>query len=348
MKYTYSDEVRPSRRGMYRGIPRGYRRITALLISAALLLSACSGLPKERDLSYTDTMFDTVISVRILDASDSQVLNGCKNLCQKYDSLLSTTVEGSDIYRINNAGGAPVEVSDETITLIKKGIYYSKMSDGAFDITIAPVSRLWDFTGEAASVPAPENIAEAASHVNYETIIIRDNTVTLSDPAAGIDLGAIAKGYIADRLKDYLTEQGIRHALINLGGNVLAMGGKLDGSDYNIAIQKPFAESGEPITSVKISDKSVVTSGIYQRYFKADGTIYHHILDPNTGYPCENSLYSVTIITDSSLTADALSTTCFLLGYENGMKLVNQLDNVDAIFITTDNQLHYSENFLNK
>ena len=183
--------------------------------------------------------------------------------------------------------------------------------------------------------------------MNYENIIIRDNTVKLADPQAGIDLGAIAKGYIADRIKDYLEEEGVRHAMINLGGNVLAMGSKLDGSDYNIGIQKPFDETGEPITSVKISDKSVVTSGIYQRYFKADGKIYHHILDPNTGYPCENNLYSVTILTDSSLTADALSTTCFLLGYDRGMKLINQLDNVDAVFITNDNQIHYSKNFQN-
>ena len=137
----------------------------------------------------------------------------------------------------------------------------------------------------------------------------------------------------------------MKHALINLGGNVLALGTKLDGSDYNIGIQKPFDESGEPITSVKISDQSVVTSGIYQRYFQQDGKLYHHILDPKTGYPCENSLYSVSIITDSSLTADALSTTCFLLGYEKGMELINQLDDTDAIFITNDNEIHYSDNF---
>ena len=137
----------------------------------------------------------------------------------------------------------------------------------------------------------------------------------------------------------------MKHALINLGGNVLALGTKLDGSDYNIGIQKPFDESGNPVTSVRISDQSVVTSGIYQRYFKKDGTIYHHILDPATGYPCKNNLYSVTIITDSSLTADALSTTCFLLGYDRGMKLIDQLDNVDAVFITDDNEIHYSSNF---
>ena len=324
-----------------------YKRLTALLSASILLLSGCSGLPRERSQTYTDTLFDTVISVQIFDSVDEDVLEGCEKLCKKYDSMFSNKIEDSEISRINSAGGNPVEVSKETIKLIKKGIYYSEMSDGAFDITIAPVSSLWDFKAETPSVPSPEAIAEAVSHVNYENIIIRDNTVKLADPQAGIDLGAIAKGYIADRIKDYLEEEGVRHAMINLGGNVLAMGSKLDGSDYNIGIQEPFDETGEPITSVKISDKSVVTSGIYQRYFKADGKIYHHILDPNTGYPCENNLYSVTILTDSSLTADALSTTCFLLGYDRGMKLINQLDNVDAVFITNDNQIHYSKNFQN-
>lgn len=324
-----------------------YKRLTALLSASILLLSGCSGLPRERSQTYTDTLFDTVISVQIFDSVDEDVLKGCEKLCKKYDSMFSNKIEDSEISRINSAGGNPVEVSKETIKLIKKGIYYSEMSDGAFDITIAPVSNLWDFKAETPLVPSPEAIAEAVSHVNYENIIIRDNTVKLTDPHAGIDLGAIAKGYIADRIKDYLEDEGVRHAMINLGGNVLAMDSKLDGSDYNIGIQKPFDETGEPITSVKISDKSVVTSGIYQRYFKADGKIYHHILDPNTGYPCENNLYSVTILTDSSLTADALSTTCFLLGYDRGMKLINQLDNVDAVFITNDNQIHYSKNFQN-
>ena len=251
-----------------------------MLSASILLLSGCSGLPRERSQTYTDTLFDTVISVQIFDSVDEDVLKGCEKLCKKYDSMFSNKIEDSEISRINSAGGNPVEVSKETIKLIKKGIYYSEMSDGAFDITIAPVSSLWDFKAETPSVPSPEAIAEAVSHVNYENIIIRDNTVKLADPQAGIDLGAIAKGYIADRIKDYLEEEGVRHAMINLGGNVLAMGSKLDGSDYNIGIQKPFDETGEPITSVKISDKSVVTSGIYQRYFKADGKIYHHILDP--------------------------------------------------------------------
>ena len=222
------------------------------------------------------------------------------------------------------------------------------MSNGAFDITIGSISSLWDFKAESPSIPDAAAIADDVSHVNYKNIMIQDNTVRLLDPYAKLDVGAVAKGYIADRLRDYLEEEGIDHAMIDLGGNIIAMGSKLDGSDYNIGIQKPFDENGTPITSVKLSDKSIVTSGVYQRYFEQDGKIYHHILDPATGYPCENNLYSVTIITDSSLTADALSTTCFLLGYEKGMNLINQLNNVDAVFITNDNQIHYSKNFQHK
>lgn len=186
----------------------------------------------------------------------------------------------------------------------------------------------------------------AVSHIGYKNIIIEENTVRLLDPYTLIDVGAIAKGYIADRIRDYLKENDVKHAVIDLGGNILVLGTKTDGSKYNIGIQKPFDETGNPITSVKIENQSVVTTGIYQRYFEIDGKIYHHVLNPHTGFPCENNLYSVTIITDSSLTADALSTVCYLLGYEKGMKLVNQLDNVDAIFITNDEVLHYSDNFL--
>lgn len=325
-----------------------YKRITALMAAAALLLSGCSNLTGKRDLTYTDTLFDTVISVKILDAADEDLIKGCEKLCKEYDEKFSRTNENSEIYKINHAKGAAVEVSQDTITLIKKGIYYSEMSRGAFDITIGSASTLWDFTSGEHKIPSKKKIASATNHINYRNIILRENTVMLSDPKAAIDVGAIAKGYIADRLKDYLQDNGVRHAIIDLGGNILTIGSKADGSDYNIGIQKPFDDNGEPITSVKVSDKSVVTTGIYQRYFEKDGKLYHHILDPSTGYPCKNSLYSVTIITNSSLTADALSTTCYLLGYEEGMKLVNQLDNVDAVFITDDNEIHYSDNFQKK
>ena len=142
-----------------------------------------------------------------------------------------------------------------------------------------------------------------------------------------------------------MEDEGIRHALINLGGNVLGIGGKPGNTDFNIGIQKPFDEAGSAITSVKISDESVVTSGVYQRYFKVGDKLYHHILDSSTGYPAKSSLLSVTIVSDSSAQADALSTICFIKGYQGGMRLINNMDNVEALFITDDYELHYSNGF---
>ena len=309
------------------------------------LLTGCSKSGTSQSLTYTDSLFDTVISVQIYDSDDESLIDNCKEICTKYDNMFSNTKENSEISKINNAKGQTVEVSDDTISLLKTAIHYGDISNGTFDVTISPVSSLWDFQAEDPKVPDDADIQSALTHVNYKNIQINGNQVSLADPDAAIDLGGIAKGYIADQLKDYLKSEGIKHAMINLGGNVLAIGKKPDGSDYNIGIQKPFDSTGDPITSVKIADQSVVTSGDYQRYFKKDGKIYHHILNTSTGYPYDNGLSSVTIVTDSSVNADALSTTCFALGLNDGMKLVNSTDNVEAVFITSDNKLHYSNNF---
>lgn len=323
-----------------------HKKLTAFLCAVSVLLSGCSGyLPDEEELTYTDTLFDTVISVRVLDPADQEIMDGCKELCQYYDTLFSRTDKNGEIYKINHAKGKAVEVSEDTISLIKAGLYYCDMSNGLFDITIGPVSRLWDFKAEKPSIPSSQSISKAVRHVDYKNVVIDGSTVKLEDPKAALDVGAIAKGYIADRIKDYLKENGIKHAIINLGGNILTLGTKTDGSKYNIGIQRPFDEAGSPITSVKVADQSIVTTGVYERYFEIDEKKYHHILSPDTGRPCRNTLYSVTIVTDSSLTADALSTVCFLMGYKKGMKLVNQLDNVDAVFISKDLELHYSDNF---
>lgn len=323
------------------------RQVSLLLAAAALLTCGCSRF-STKPLSFTGMAFDTVIAVQIYDSVDEEVLEHCQTMCSEYEQKFSATIETSEISQINSAGGAPVAVSEDTIELIKKGIYYSELSNGAFDITVGSVSSLWDFKSEEPIIPSPESIAEAKKHINYDKIVISNNTVTLTDPQTKIDVGAIAKGYIADRLKDYLKSQGVKHAIINLGGNVLAIGGKPDGSSFNIGIRKPFHEEEEPLTTVKIKNKSVVTSGTSQRYFEKDGNLYHHIIDPASGYPCNNGLNSVTIITNSSLTADALSTTCFLLGPDKGLRLVNQLDNVDAVFVDTNNEITYSRNFLKK
>ena len=313
-----------------------------LSILTSVCLTACSTPPKSEKTSITGIYFDTIIQIDVWGA-DSSTMEGCKELCQKYENLLSSQIDTSEISKINNSEGAPVTVSDETVEVLQKGIYYSELSRGKFDIAIAPVSELWNFRdNEESLLPEKAALENACTHVNYQNIQIEGNTVTLTDPQTQIDLGGIAKGYIADRLKEYLLSEGVEHALINLGGNTLAVGTKYDGSPFRIGIQKPFSEKNEVITAVEITDRSVVSSGIYQRYFEKDGRIYHHILNPDTGYPYENNLLQVTIISDQSVDGDALSTCCFALGLEEGSKLIESLDNVQAIFITNDYKLHYA------
>lgn len=262
--------------------------------------------------------------------------------------MFSTTIETSEISRINNAGGNTVTVSDETADLIRKGIEYGDLSDGMFDITIASASSLWNFTDNKEKIiPDKEKLQEAVRHINYKCIKTDGNQVTLTDPDARIDLGGIAKGYIADRLKDYLKSKGIRHALIDLGGNMLALGDRYDGNSFRIGLQKPFSDTGTVLGVLSVKDQSVVTSGDYERYFEKDGVIYHHILDPHTGYPIQNDLDQVTILSDKSVDGDALSTVCFTLGLDKGMELIHRLDNVEAVFVTKDGNIHVSSDSIN-
>lgn len=310
-----------------------------LLMAATLGLTGCIK-PVKEPIERTGIHFDTVINLKIYDTDDISLLDDCFKFCEEFEQTVSRTLETSEIYQINHSNGNPVEVSDITIELLQKGIEYGELTGGKFDITVAPLSELWDFKNNSGELPAPTAIDEALSHVNYKNIIIEGNTVTLTDPNAAIDLGGIAKGYMADQLKEYLLSKGVESALINLGGNMLAIGTKPDGLEFNIGIQKPFDKQGAAITSVKTNDSSVVSSGVYERYFELNDKIYHHILDTETGYPYDNGLLSVTILSPLSVDGDALSTACFALGLEDGMKLIKSLDNIDAIFITDDYKLH--------
>ena len=317
---------------------RFYTACIAILLST-ILLNGCN-LTTKKPISKTGIYFDTVISIDIYDSNNTSLLEQCFEYCKEFEETVSRTIETSEIYQINHANGNPVEVSDVTLELLQKGVEYGDLTDGKFDITIAPLSELWDFKNNTGTVPSEQDVKEALSHVNYKNIVIDGNRIFLSDPKAAIDLGGIAKGYMADRLKEYLIKEGIESALINLGGNILAIGSKPDGTPFNLGIQKPFEKHGVTITSVKTVDSSVVSSGVYERYFKTDDALYHHILNSKTGFPYNNGLLGVTILSEKSVDGDALSTSCFALGLEDGMKLIQSLDGVDAIFVTDDYQLH--------
>ncbi|MCH5250471.1 MAG: FAD:protein FMN transferase [Lachnospiraceae bacterium] len=320
--------------------------VFSIVVCCLLLIDGC-GVSRE-PVSRNGFYFDTVIQVTIYDSGKEDCLDGCMELADKYEKMLSATVEGSDIWNINHSGGAAVVVSDETLELIKTALYYCELTEGRIDFTVESVSKLWDFHGESSNdiaadrVPDLESIEESLRHVDYHNLVIDKNNVTLKDPDACISLGFIAKGFIADRIKEYLLSQDVKSAIINLGGNLLAVGSKPDGTPFNFGIQRPFDEQGAIIDSLDVSDASLVSSGVYERYFYQDDTLYHHILDTSTGYPISNNLFGVTILSDSSVTGDALSTSCFVLGLNEGMELVEKLEGVEAIFITNDYELHYS------
>lgn len=322
-------------------------RITIFLLSVSVLLlfCGCQKNPSQMSISDVGFYFDTVVEIKLNGTEDESILKECFDLMAEYESLLSRTREGSDVWKINHSSGAPVTVSEDTAALIRLARKYCDLSGGAFDITIAPYVTLWDFQNNPGTIPSQDELTAASKHVGFENVQVSGNTVTLVDPETQIDLGGIAKGFIADRLKEYLTKKGIESAWINLGGNVLTIGMKPDKSLWKIGIRKPFGAADETAAVISVSGKSVVTSGTYERYFEKDGTIYHHILEPKTGEPVQNHLYSVTILSDSSADGDALSTTCFVLGKEDGLALVESLDGIEAMFITDEQELIYSSGF---
>lgn len=310
------------------------------IIPLIIIIIQLYGCGHNSPIQKSGFYFDTIISVTLYDSSKTEELEHCFELADTYEKYFSTKIEDSDISKINRAGTKPVHVHDETKELLEKGLSYSKLSQGKFDITIGKLTELWDFHSETPSLPNAKKIAKAVSNVDYHNVKINGNEVSLSNPDAAIDLGGIAKGYIADKIKEYLLSCGITSGIINLGGNVLTIGEKTDGSAYTIGIQKPFDETGAAIATLKLKGQTVVTSGTYERYFQKDDVLYHHILDTSTGYPYDNGLCSVSIICSQSVDGDGLSTTCFALGLEKGMELIESLDDTEAIFITSDQVLH--------
>lgn len=338
---------------------------------------------KGQELVRTGFAFNTTYTITLYEGGSEDLLDECVSRCAVYEKLFSRTLKESELYNINEIEKAYLEVlrkktnknakvSEEDIkslvdndvpfrlmddgsigfqissamyNILEKGLYYSKLSDGAFDITIEPVSSLWDFTAESPEVPEEQQLKEAVKLTGYKNMELKDGKLVLKIPGMGIELGAIAKGYIADRLKEYLENHGVTSGMINLGGNVLCIGSKTDGMPFHIGIQQPFADRNEVITAIKADDVSIVSSGIYERYFVQDEKIYHHILNPADGYSYDNGLVAVTVVSKESADGDALSTTCFALGLEKGMEFVESLEDVYAVFITEDEKLHYSRGF---
>lgn len=319
-----------------------------LIFVITLPLMSCADNTPGADTPHSKTglYFDTVITITLYgdQAKAEKRLDNVFDMAKRYEGLLSDKKDGSDISRINDARGAWTTVDKDTVEAIEYGVKYSESSGGIFDLTVGALSDLWDFKNNTGTIPDDSAIKEALSHVDYRNVEIDGDKVRLKDPQAKIDLGGIAKGFIADKMKARLKKMGAKSGIINLGGNVLLIGSRPDGKKYTVGIQRPFSDDGTALFTIKARDMSVVTSGTYQRYFKKDGRIYHHILDLSNGYPYDNGLDSVTIITKKSTGADALSTTVFAMGLEKGLEYVNQTDGVEAVFVQTDGTITKSAN----
>ncbi len=256
-----------------------------------------------------------------------------------FEMALSRTRENSEVTRINNAQGQPVRVSGDTLDLIERSLAYCADSGGVFDITMGAVTPLWDF--HTGVVPAQEDLKEALTHVDYRKIEVNREagTVCLADPAARLDLGGIAKGYIADALAQVLLDHGCDCAFVNLGGNVLTVGARPTGEPWRIGVRDPKAPD-KLIAVVRVTGKSVVTSGLYERFFEKDGVFYHHILSTHDGMPVETDVTGATIVSATSLDGDGYSTTLFALGVEKALEFVEAHKGLEAIVVDRQDRMH--------
>lgn len=317
--------------------------ILAPLLSAMLLGCATRSA---HPTSKTEFALDTACTISIYDKAPPGTLDKAFALLNNVGARMTIDEPTGELIKVNAAAGKrPVHVDSELFGVIKVGLRFSQLTGGAFDITIGPLTKLWGIGTGGSSVPPEAKIKQALGLVDYRDVVLdaASETVYLKRPGMVIDLGAVAKGYAGDRLRSFLEQAGVRHAIIDLGGNVVAVGSKPDGSPWRIGIQAPELRRGGYMGVLSVRDEAVVSSGQYERFITVDGKRYGHILSTTTGYPVDSRITSSTIITASSTDADALSTSVFALGIKKGLALVNSLPGVEAIILTSDKHVYVSD-----
>jgi thiamine biosynthesis lipoprotein len=274
------------------------------------------------------------------------------NRIHEIENRMSITIENSDVARINaNAGIKSVKVYEDTFQVIKKALYYSKLTNGKFDITIYPIARLWGIGTGNARVPDVLEIQQKLSLVNYRKIILDEEnmTVFLEEKGMGIDLGGIAKGYAADEVARIFKETGIEHAIINMGGSITTIGSRPDKSPWRIGVRNPRAENGdlEHMAVIESRGFSILSAGDYERYivdvYKEQGVRYHHIFDPFTGFPANSGVIATTVVSRSAIEADALSTAMLIMGVEEGLSMIEGIEGVEGLAISYDKEVFITE-----
>ena len=318
------------------------------LVSILLLYTGCSN---KRDTIRSGMNFQlgTLIELSIYEGGRKNIIAEAFALISNLENKLSRNKELSEISGINkNAGVSSVEVSDDTFFIIDKSIYYSDISKGFFDISVGPIVSLWGIGTAEAKVPSGKEINNLIGLIDYQKIKLTSlkKIVYLEEKGMEIDLGAIAKGYIADKVYELFKEDGVTGAIINLGGDVRLLGRKPDsagGKLFRIGIQDPFEKRGVAAGIYEGENISIVTSGVYERYYEENGIKYHHIFNPKTGYPADSDIMGISVITEKATDGDALSTSLFMLGSAEALALAEKLKDTEVIIITKDKKIILSK-----
>lgn len=318
------------------------------LILLFMLLISCS--PSEeivKPISQSTFKLGTVISIAIYDIDDENLFVEAFDRIQEIEDKMSNTIDDSEINRINNyykshGLNEPIEIDQEVYDVIEMALEYGLQSEGRFDISMDPIIELWGIGTPSEHLPESESIKNALAGVGLENIkLYPDHSIALHE-GTRLNLGGIAKGYAADMIAIQLQDVGVEKAIINLGGNVKVIGKKSEEVPFKVGLQDPLSERNDYIGIISIEDKTVVTSGDYEKYFEVDGQRYHHIFDPKTGYPYITDVASVTVVCDQSIVADTMSTILYLMDVDEGIEFVNQMDGIECIYITKDRNVYLS------
>lgn len=331
-----------------------HKLILSAILSIAILMTLCScnsenpdDSPKE---SETDIFaMDTYMSLKAYGENGEAALQKASDKIKSLEAMLSVTNEESEIFVLNAEQGKQTEISSDTSFLIARSLEINRDTNGAFDITLYPVSKEWGFTTGIYKVPSQADIDELLSNVGSDNIILDpDGKSAMLKNGANIDLGGIAKGYAGSCAADIIKAEGVTSAILNMGGNVQTVGTKPDGSSWRVGIQDPL-DSASLVGTVTVADKAVVTSGGYERYFEdEDGNTYWHILDPKTGRPAVTDIISVTVIGSDGTTCDALSTSLFVMGTEKSVEYLKTVRDYNAVIVTNNNTLYITNGIINE
>ena len=312
-----------------------------------MLLSSCGGGGESSDTDSAPSgrdifAMDTFMSLKAYGSNAGEALDKAEERISVLEGELSVTNENSDIWRIDHAGGNSVQVSEDTAIILRKAAEVSEDTEGALNICLYPVVSAWGFTTGEYRIPTKDELSELLKNTDYHGLSVEGSTVSLPE-GYQIDTGALAKGYTSDEVIEIMRESGVDSAIVSLGGNVQALGTKPDGSLWKVAVRDPFSPDTD-MCLVEVGEKAVITSGNYERYFTGeDGKNYWHIIDGDDGCPADNGAVSVTVIGDSGIECDALSTALFVMGYPAACDYWRSRQDFDMVIVTDDQRIYYTE-----